>query len=1399
MERICVAIRVKPTSRQEASSGTQWKVVANTISLHSAFGTPIKGHSYTFDTIFGTSIRNADIYKQHAKDLVLSAVSGFNGTIFAYGQTSSGKTYTMQGSASDQGVIRLAIQDVFTNIEKIEDREFLVRVSYMEIYNEEINDLLAPENRKLQIHENLERGIFVAGLREEIADSVEQVIAVLECGEAQRHFAETDMNVNSSRSHTIFRMVIESRDKSHDSSQDNDLSAQDAVRVSVLNLVDLAGSERISKTGAEGVRLKEGAHINKSLTTLGIVINKLSEGGGKQGAHVPYRDSKLTRILQSALGGNARTAIICTINPDEIHVDETRGTLQFASRAKRVTNCAQVNEILTDAALLKRQKEEIKELRRRLEGSPYSKDLKKEILHLRNDLLKYELGRERLELELQQEIKAQVERERRIKEQEQKIENLSKMVIHGAIEDRELPDKKNYRRETWCPQVSISNTLEQGLRRISSGKNQYSVSACVDANLRPSATRRDRTFGLPPAFESLVNDESDSFWSNSSGMDSSPTLTDFQNVADEDTWVSLNRGSQKEFAYIDDDDAWDNLNESHINTDCRSSQTSSEAENRRGSRQATLLVEGSTKIDMLKQQLNDMNLQYQNLQASMEFKIQEKTKEAVAAANNALLEEKSRFQLQVSRQEIMKLHGLVKDLEVELENRNRENTRLKADAMNLHDQLMHTREALEQRDQERVSMDEENEFCKQRLRSLELRIQDDRDQQFSIASRFGDDFAGDALEVNEISGICATCQYSTDVNSQRSSMQCGVFNSDCTFRRFSNENQNAQLSEILMHKVNKRRLFDDKDNSTFQAQEGKDQYWNESRTRSAPGNTAHTDDIRAALGRLCCRIKQLADPDVKRTESGRKQHRISQEAKNLKASFHLANRLGRELLQELHSIVNHDMECLEGHVALNGAVGKSLETLQVLLLSNAEVGLGLFHSLSSKESILGVHKLQQLMQEVANDGASNLEDDVLRKRSVKSSDGTQLISDESVYSIYSKHGAGLEGCLVNSKAARDTVVSSNTWDQSVEGPSLLSSQDPGEDICNIDLHQDCDEESGAVSNCHSNISLDVQTADELDNTDMGRKHPAEVQHDEILLEELKMTQNMSEAEKQFTKELLNKVKALEARLTIAEMEIVEYKVEIEHLRVKNLRASMEASHDSGDLELQALRDKCESQKEEIQQLMEQVMTPDDELERETLFRETMERNNFLENCLKKAERRLIRAKGWREELVQLREAKARKEKAYDDIQARNAVLENEGVLLRQDMSKAQQIDLTKDGDSNEHLDEVTKLEIINEDEPLKLQLLLSVGPKKLAIYSTPRKLGTTPAHNQDEPEHLKGPSCRPPRAALGDIQGNLLQPLTSKDLGGYTCPRPDVRKSQMIDTSDKENRPCPQGLFTTAH
>ncbi|KAF6136889.1 hypothetical protein GIB67_018928 [Kingdonia uniflora] len=341
MEKICVAVRVRPPTLQQSHNETHWKVEDNRISLHKSLGTPISGISFAFDHIFDQICTNQRVYDLLTKDVIRAAVEGFNGTAFAYGQTSSGKTYTMNGSEKDPGIIQLAVKDIFLNIQMMATREFLLRVSYMEIYNEELNDLLAPDDKKLQIHESLERGIFVAGLREEIVNSADQVLKLIESGEVNRHFGETNMNARSSRSHTIFRMVIESKDK--DITISGDYSSSDAIRVSVLNLVDLAGSERIVKTGADGVRLKEGKHINKSLLVLGNVINKLSDGG-KQRGHVPYRDSKLTRILQPALGGNAKTSIICTVAPEEVHIEETRGTLQFASRAKRITNCAQVNE-----------------------------------------------------------------------------------------------------------------------------------------------------------------------------------------------------------------------------------------------------------------------------------------------------------------------------------------------------------------------------------------------------------------------------------------------------------------------------------------------------------------------------------------------------------------------------------------------------------------------------------------------------------------------------------------------------------------------------------------------------------------------------------------------------------------------------------------------------------------------------------------------------------------------------------------------------------------------------------------------------------------------------------------------------------------------------------------------
>ncbi|KAA8538272.1 hypothetical protein F0562_027905 [Nyssa sinensis] len=506
MEKICVAVRMRPPVTEEASDGTHWKVEDNRISLHKSLGTPISGVSYAFDHVFDQDCTNARVYELLTKDIIHAAVEGFNGTAFAYGQTSSGKTFTMNGSENDPGIIHRAVKDIFTKIQTITDREFLIRVSYMEIYNEEINDLLAVENQKLQIHESLERGIFVAGLREEIVNSAEQVLKLIQSGEVNRHFGETNMNVRSSRSHTIFRMVIESKGKDINSSSGYS-SSDDAIRVSVLNLVDLAGSERIAKTGAGGVRLKEGKHINKSLMILGNVINKLSEGA-KQRGHIPYRDSKLTRILQPALGGNAKTSIICTVAPEEVHIEETKGTLQFASRAKRITNCVQVNEILTDAALLKRQKLEIEELRNKLQGS-HAEVLEQEVLKLRNDMLKYELEHEKLAMELEEERKSHKERDQCIREQQMKINNLSSLV---TFSDSDRTSSQEFVRQSFKEESFDSHTI------------------CQEDAFRT------------PCFKAVPNAFVVKRSNYSSQPEYSPLPDTISNIADEDTWLKMNRG-----------------------------------------------------------------------------------------------------------------------------------------------------------------------------------------------------------------------------------------------------------------------------------------------------------------------------------------------------------------------------------------------------------------------------------------------------------------------------------------------------------------------------------------------------------------------------------------------------------------------------------------------------------------------------------------------------------------------------------------------------------------------------------------------------------------------------------------------------------------------------------------
>ncbi|KAM9828647.1 centromere-associated protein E isoform 2-T2 [Syngnathus typhle] len=365
-----VCVRVRPIIKREEGVPSEkatpvevfWK--SDTKSIHQIDdGSATK--SFSFDRVFTPEETTNQLYQEIAKPLVVSTVQGYNGTIFAYGQTSSGKTFTMMGSDHVPGVIPLAIDGVFETIKKCPEKEFLLRVSYMEIYNETVSDLLVDswKRKPLEVRESLNKTIYVADLTEELVTSSAQALAWIRKGEKNRHYGKTEMNERSSRSHTVFRMILESRQRSDLGPGEN---ADGAIIVSHLNLVDLAGSERASQTGAEGTRLKEGCNINRSLFTLGQVIKKLSEESQSVSrSFINYRDSKLTRILQNSLGGNAKTVILCTITTATL--DETLRTLQFASTAKKMKNDPHVTEVSDDGALLRRYRTEIVDLKRRLQ------------------------------------------------------------------------------------------------------------------------------------------------------------------------------------------------------------------------------------------------------------------------------------------------------------------------------------------------------------------------------------------------------------------------------------------------------------------------------------------------------------------------------------------------------------------------------------------------------------------------------------------------------------------------------------------------------------------------------------------------------------------------------------------------------------------------------------------------------------------------------------------------------------------------------------------------------------------------------------------------------------------------------------------------------------------------
>ncbi|XP_028262127.1 kinesin-like protein KIF17 [Parambassis ranga] len=363
-ESVKVVVRCRPLNDREKALSS--KMVLNMdlqrcqcfIEKPGAADEPPK--QFTFDGTYNIDQTTEQMYNEIAYPLVEGVTEGYNGTVFAYGQTGSGKSFTMQGVSeptSQKGVIPRAFEHIFESIQCAENTKFLVRASYLEIYNEEIRDLLGSDTKqRLELKEHPEHGVYVRDLSMHTVHNVGECERIIEQGWKNRAVGYTLMNKDSSRSHSIFTIHLEICN--------TDASGQDHLRAGKLNLVDLAGSERQSKTGATGERLREATKINLSLSALGNVISALVDGRSK---YIPYRDSKLTRLLQDSLGGNTRTLMIACLSPADNNYEESLSTLRYANRAKSIQNRPRINEDPKDAQL-REYKEEIKKLKALISG-----------------------------------------------------------------------------------------------------------------------------------------------------------------------------------------------------------------------------------------------------------------------------------------------------------------------------------------------------------------------------------------------------------------------------------------------------------------------------------------------------------------------------------------------------------------------------------------------------------------------------------------------------------------------------------------------------------------------------------------------------------------------------------------------------------------------------------------------------------------------------------------------------------------------------------------------------------------------------------------------------------------------------------------------------------------------
>ncbi|SPJ74856.1 related to kinesin motor protein [Fusarium torulosum] len=535
---VVVSVRVRPdASGSNGSPEGEWMVDGRK-SLISFRGKD--GGDHFYDNVFATHDNNSRVYDHIAKRLVRRVMEGYHGTVFAYGMTGTGKTFSMQGTASSPGVIPLAITDIFSYIRETPSREFLLRVSYLEIYNEKIHDLLSMstangaggQQEEIKLREDSKRGVYATPLKEEIVQSPTQLLRVIARGDQARRTASTQFNARSSRSHAVVQIVVESRERmpanavTGESKRSGILPG--GVRVSTLSLIDLAGSEKAAESKE---RRQEGAHINKSLLTLGTVISRLSEwkekeakGGDKEGKHLPYRDSKLTRLLQGALSGNSLVSILCTIqigagNSAALannHTLETINTLKFASRAKNsiVSHAKRAEEALGAGGeggarvLLERYRMEITELRQQLESQAKKK---------KGEVLKEEAVYDEEE-EKAREAEAAERHEEQILEMQlartalkERIDHLNRLILSsksiGVNTNGSISSLGQYARFSQFSQVSFPASIRSSVATSAGGRPFMERTSSMTS---ASSTIGRRSSGDQKTGEETVEAEDDS-------------------------------------------------------------------------------------------------------------------------------------------------------------------------------------------------------------------------------------------------------------------------------------------------------------------------------------------------------------------------------------------------------------------------------------------------------------------------------------------------------------------------------------------------------------------------------------------------------------------------------------------------------------------------------------------------------------------------------------------------------------------------------------------------------------------------------------------------------------------------------------------------------------------------